>query len=52
MRPTQRGRLRGVLKELRGLPITRIGVVTKQREVLMRDDRGVRELPEGYEHFA
>jgi thiamine-monophosphate kinase len=50
-RPTQRGRLRGVLKEMGGLPITRIGVVTKQREVLVRDERGTREVPAGYEHF-
>jgi thiamine-monophosphate kinase len=46
-----RGRFRGVLKQMGDLPITRIGVVTRQREILLRDERGVRELPEGYEHF-
>ena len=50
-RPAQRGRLRGVLKQFGELPVTRIGVVTRPREVLMRDARGARELPEGYEHF-
>ncbi len=51
VRPAQRGRLRGVMRQLGDLPVTRIGVVTRQREVLMRDARGARELPEGYEHF-
>jgi thiamine-monophosphate kinase len=51
VRPTQRGRLRGVLKQLGDLPVTRIGVVTKGSEVLLRDEQGVRELPRGYEHF-
>jgi thiamine-monophosphate kinase len=51
VRPAQRGRLRGVLKELGDLPITRIGVVTKQRDVLVRDEQGAREMPEGYQHF-
>ena len=52
VRPAQRGRLRGVVRQLGGLPVTRIGVVTKQREVRMRDADGVRELPGGYEHFG
>jgi thiamine-monophosphate kinase len=51
VRPAQRSRLRGVLAQMGDLPITRIGVVTKQQEVLMRDERGLRELPQGYEHF-
>ena len=46
-----RGRFRGVLKQIGDLPITRIGVVTRQREVLLRDERGLHELPQGYEHF-
>jgi hypothetical protein len=33
------------------LPVTRIGVVTKQRDVLVRDAQGAREMPEGYQHF-
>jgi thiamine-monophosphate kinase len=51
VRPAHRGRLRGALKEMGDLPITRIGVVTKQGDVLVRDERGTREVPEGYEHF-
>src|SRR5688500_562433 len=51
VRPAQRSRLRGVLAQMGDLPITRIGVVTKRREVMMRDERGLRELPEGYQHF-
>jgi len=52
VRPTHRGRLRGVRGQVGDLPITRIGVVTKGREVLIKDERGVRELHAGYEHFA
>jgi thiamine-monophosphate kinase len=51
-RPSQRGRLRGVRRQARDLPITRIGVVTKGNDVLLRDDLGTREMPRGYEHWA
>ena len=51
-RPSQRGRFRSVRNQLGDLPITRIGVVTKARDVLVKDERGVRELPRGYEHWA
>ena len=50
-RPTQAGRLRTVRRQLGDLPITRIGVVTKGRELLVRDEQGAREIPAGYEHF-
>jgi len=50
-RPSQPGRLRAVRRQLGDLPITRIGTVTKSRELLIRDERGLRELPAGYEHF-
>jgi thiamine-monophosphate kinase len=50
-RPRQAGRLRGVRRQLGDLPITRIGVVTRAPRLLIRDERGERELPEGYEHF-
>ena len=50
-RPSQRGRLRGVRRQAGDLPITRIGVVTKGRDVLLRDDQGTREMPRGYEHW-
>jgi thiamine-monophosphate kinase len=51
VRPAQRGRLRGVIRQLGDLRVTRIGVVTRQRDVLLRDAGGSREMPGGYEHF-
>jgi len=51
VRPAHRGRLRAVCQHVGDLPITRIGVVTKSRELLVRDEDGTRPLPEGYEHF-
>jgi thiamine-monophosphate kinase len=50
-RPKQAGRLRHVRRHLGDLPITRIGVVTRAPRLLIKDERGERELPEGYEHF-
>ena len=50
-RSSHRGRLRGVRQQAGDLPITRIGVVTKGKDVLLRDEQGTRELPRGYEHF-
>jgi thiamine-monophosphate kinase len=50
-RPSQRGRLRGVRRQLGDLPITRIGVVTRSRDLLLTGDGAARELPRGYEHF-
>jgi len=50
-RPNQAGRLRSVRRHLGDLPITRIGVVTRGRELLVQDGQGVREIPAGYEHF-
>jgi thiamine-monophosphate kinase len=50
-RPRQAGRLRSVRRHLGDLPITRIGVVTRAPRLLIKDERGERELPEGYEHF-
>jgi len=52
VRPTHRGRLRMVCQQLGDLPITRIGVVTKGRELLVREEDGTRPLPGGYEHFT
>jgi thiamine-monophosphate kinase len=51
VRPNRRGRLRAVRRDLGKLPITRIGVVTKDRRLLLKDQRGTRDLPAGYEHF-
>ena len=52
VRPAHRGRLRMVCQQLGDLPITRIGVVTKGRDLLVCDERGTRPLPAGYEHFT
>ena len=51
VRPSYRNRLRAVQKEMRGVPITRIGVVTKGRQLIVRGPGGDRELPRGFEHF-
>jgi thiamine-monophosphate kinase len=51
VRPAHRGRLRAVLGQLGKLPVTRVGVVTRDPAVLLRGDTGVREMPAGYEHF-
>jgi len=50
-RPAHHGRLRGAQRALAGLPITRIGVVTRERRLVLRAADGTRELPEGFEHF-
>lgn len=52
VRPAHRGRLRAVRRSLGDLPITRIGVVTKERRVTIRDATGDREVPAGFEHFV
>ena len=50
-RPSQRGRFRSVLKQIGDLRVTRIGVVTKARDVLLSTESGKHELPQGYEHW-
>ena len=52
VRPSSRGRLRAVKSQAGDLPITRIGVVTKEAGVVLRTTAGDRELPAGYEHWA
>jgi thiamine-monophosphate kinase len=51
VRPSQRGRLRGVGRQIGGLALTRIGVVTRGRDLVVTGDGPARELPRGYEHF-
>ena len=51
VRPAHRGRLRGVLRQMGDLPVTRIGVVTRERAVVLRGGDAVREMPLGFEHF-
>jgi thiamine-monophosphate kinase len=48
VRPTHRGRLRGVRRLLGDLPITKIGVVTKAPAVMLDGE----DMPGGYEHFG
>ena len=48
---SHRGRLRGVRRQIRDLTLTRIGVVTKERDLLLRGETGLTPLPSGYEHF-
>jgi thiamine-monophosphate kinase len=51
VRPRHGGRLRGAIRRLGELPITRIGVVTEDRAVLVRDANGVVPIGGGFEHF-
>ena len=50
--PRFRGRLRHVRQQIRGLPITPIGVVTKEPGVRLRRAGNDEPLPRGYEHFS
>jgi thiamine-monophosphate kinase len=50
-RPTRRGRLRAARGQAGDLPITKIGVVTKEKQVILQTPSGDRELPAGFEHF-
>ncbi len=50
-RPTLRGRLRAVTRQAGDLPITKIGVVTKAQQLVLRTASGDGELPAGFEHF-
>lgn len=51
VRHNHRGRLRGVVNRLAGLPVTRIGVVTRSRDLRVDDGGRTQPLPQGYEHF-
>jgi thiamine-monophosphate kinase len=51
VRRAHQGRLRGVRRMLGALAITSIGVVTRERRVVLQAASGTRELPEGFEHF-
>jgi thiamine-monophosphate kinase len=47
----RRGRLRGARRGMGDLPVTRIGVVTKDPRMSIRMDGSERDIPEGYHHF-
>jgi len=51
VRPSWRGRLRAVRTGVGDLPITRIGAVTRNREVVLSTSTGPRALPAGFDHF-
>ena len=50
--PAFRGRLRHTRRQSGGLPITPIGIVTRECEVRIRRGGNDEPLPRGYEHFA
>jgi thiamine-monophosphate kinase len=49
--PSWRGRLRAVRMDVGDLPITRIGAVTRNRDVVLSASTGARALPAGFDHF-
>jgi thiamine-monophosphate kinase len=49
--PKKRGRLRGVLQQSRGVPITRIGALTAEPEVGLHRHGRLEPLPPGFVHF-
>ena len=50
-RQSQRGRFRSVTQQIGPLRLTRIGIVTKARDVLLRHHGKTVELSRGYEHW-
>jgi thiamine-monophosphate kinase len=51
VRPSRARRLRGIRGQLGDLPITRIGVVTRDRTLVVASAASSRPLPAGFEHF-
>ena len=51
VRPSHRGRLRGMARHVGGLALTRIGVATRDRRIVVRTGQEERPLPEGFSHF-
>jgi thiamine monophosphate kinase len=51
IRKAHEGRLRAVRRQVSGVPITRIGVVTKELRISIKTADGEQPLPEGYQHF-
>jgi thiamine-monophosphate kinase len=47
----RRGRLRGVVRQARGLTITRIGELTADRAIMLDRHGTLEPLPEGFVHF-
>ena len=51
VRPAHQRRLRSAQHMLRGVAVTRIGTVTRDRRLLLSTDGDERPLPEGFQHF-
>ena len=49
--PRRQGRLRTVVRQARGVPITRIGELTAPPAILLRADGASEPLPSGFTHF-
>ena len=47
----RRGRLATVARQARGVPVTRIGVLTREADLLLVRDGAVEPLATGFEHF-
>jgi thiamine-monophosphate kinase len=51
VRPSAGGRLRAVRRQAGDLPISRIGVVTRETDLRIAAQGGTAQLPDGFEHF-
>ncbi len=51
VRPSRAGRLRNVTTHAGTVAVTKVGVVTKDRRLVVRTAAGDAPLPEGFEHF-
>src|SRR5207244_3803850 len=49
--PKMRGRLNGVRRMVKDLPVTKIGMITTGRALVLDMDGKREELPAGFEHF-
>tara|TARA_B100000029_G_scaffold515667_1_gene623878 strand:+ start:1469 stop:2518 length:1050 start_codon:yes stop_codon:yes gene_type:complete len=50
--PSFRGRLAHVKRQVKNIAITAVGVITKERQVLLRRNGVSTSLPNGFEHFS
>jgi thiamine-monophosphate kinase len=49
--PRARGRLRTVIQQARGVPVTRIGELTASPAILVKTDAATEPIPDGFTHF-
>lgn len=49
--PRRHGRLRTVIRQGRGVPVTRIGELTSAPAILLKTDAATEPLPSGFNHF-